>query len=335
MKILVNNGWVVMVLASLMLSSAQADSTVVNRLLLGSEALEISGFGDFRVYLNENASDQRFTIGAAEMALAYQLNERASSQMSIAYANSAFGIGSFTLDYQLAAGDRSSTPIKSLNVKAGQFDIPVGIDWQRYASPDRNLISTPRMVSNLHGAWNDLGVAFDLATDNFKLAAFAANGFCFEGTSSDGAELHTENRLATGGRFGIAPVAVVEVGASVAQVFGKSGSADINLVGFDIRADLNQSTLRAEIMREQLDGAGHSSCDNSGYYVEFSQQIGQWVLALQREQLWSDELAESDYSGMLLGIGRQLGERITARWETRYDFTVKQFYGTGQLVMQF
>lgn len=314
----------------------QADSSSTNVAPFPGSTIEISGFGDFRLNLSQPETNERFAIGQAEMALAYILNDRARSQLSLAYSDDAFAIGSFTVEYDaLNNFELPSSFFKGLTLKAGQFDIPIGIDWQRYASPDRDLISTPRMVSRLHGAWNDLGMAVDLTTQVSNLAVYAANGFCFEGETAEGEAFCTENRFATGGRIGVTPISRLEVGISAARIFGKSGSSDINLAGLDLQVNLSETRLRAEIMREEFTDGIDFISDNTGYYLEISRVFGPWTLAALREQVWSRVSGEDDYSGILFGVSRQLGERLTVRCESRHDFGARETHATGQLVMQF
>ena len=76
------------------------------------------------------------------------------------------------------------------HIKIGYFDVPFGIDYLFYASPDRLTISAPLYTDHLKffdGGWTDIGIQLYKTHPLYNVTAYVVDGY--------------DTGNATGGRF--------------------------------------------------------------------------------------------------------------------------------------
>ncbi len=54
------------------------------------------------------------------------------------------------------------------------------IDWNVYLSIDRNIVSGPIAVENIHDFWNDYGIQLYLESRLFNTVVYVTNSFGYQ-----------------------------------------------------------------------------------------------------------------------------------------------------------
>jgi len=285
-----------------------------------SRSLTISGFGDILADFQNKDDGSTFYIGQTEVDIESDLTEKFSIALAIAYDNEAFAIGAFTVDCNLFTANDEAAPsllgIESVTVGGGQFDIPFGIDWHEYPSIERKIISSPLVVENTHGLWNDYGGYLAIESEFGNAVAFMANGFCYEGCDPSGESLTTENLRSGGGRIGLIPHKSIEIGASVASVEGRNNTVDMLLGGGDFRISLKELKLKGEYIAHNLHSGEIGDFTNDGYYVQAQYGIGE-ISLVGRYDEFRPNRENTDIQRWALGAGRTIRDRVELRFE--YD----------------
>lgn len=291
--------------------------------------LEITGFFDV-VGSHQIASEDEteFGLGQAEVDLESELSEKAAISVAVAYNNesSNFELGAAELGINLFVNENSF--INAIDVVAGQFDVPFGLDYQVYASIDRKLITEP-WFADIHGGWrgwNDFGVQLQAASQYGNFVGYWVNGFeesaevtqriinLTTGLEEDTVlEYNTTPADAFGTRVGIIPIAGLEIGGSFAVGFNQSGKDEMTLSGVDIQLTSNKLLLKGEYLYHSVNRTiakeGHQ-----GYYFQpiysFERVFitGRYSSFKPENEDWIDQVS--------LGAGYSIHEGVELRFET-------------------
>lgn len=276
-----------------------------------SPALEISGFGDVQYAAPYDSAGGAFALGQAEIDISASLTKTISASAALAYNGDegTFESGEFFVDIHLFGGDdnhfRPVRGITSSGILAGQFDIPFGIDWEVYASIDRKLVTAPLAVESAHGLWNDTGVQVYAANDWINGVVYAVNGFGYDDT--------VNIRYASGGRIGIKPVSILQIGGSYAGSVRSGGDADMSLAGGDARLDWRGLTLKGEYITRKTGLASGPETVSFGYYGEAMYQTGP-AFAIVRHDSWTEGGA-GEITRTSLGAGWVVADGCETRLE--------------------
>ena len=301
-------------------------------ILIGEKAtLQISGFGDLLAIFQEENDGEMFNIGQVEVDLESELTDKFSMALAIAYDEGNFTIGAFTADYNIwSAGE--TTPlflgIDDVTIGGGQFDVPFGIDYHVYPSIDRKLVSSPLVVESTHDSWTDYGGYATADASWGNITAFVVNGFCHEGTDPEAEDFETHNDLAIGGRLGLVPHEMIEIGGSAAQVNGLDGTNDMLLAGVDIQLSAGNFELKGEYIAHQFKSDVDPEFTNDGYYIQSLYNIGNLYLVGRYDEFRPNQKSE-DKLRISSGIGYSVNEIVNLRLEYQihesdYDIAVFQ-----------
>lgn len=253
--------------------------------------IEWSGFFDVVSTHQSSAADNtEFGLNQAEIDLTSQLSDRIAIEAAIAYVpnDAFFELGAAFVDIDLFGGGgshvRPAFRVDHSSVMVGQIDVPFGIDYKVYASPDRKLITTPMAVDLTHDSWNDFGLQFNLKATHGNLVVFGVNGFESSAEVIDEAqsltlgyevteEVNTTPAAAFGGRLGIAPVGFLELGSSFAFGINESDHNEMFLVGADLQVSLASFEFKGEYISHSLNRSIAEET-NRGYYLQGSYSFG-------------------------------------------------------------
>ncbi len=243
---------------------------------MGITGLELSGFFDIHAdRLRE--SDNIFGLGPFELDLESPFNDRLSGSAAMVFEDGVAEIGVGFVDLHFfREGTSSSSPCGRIftdpgfHVQIGQFDIPFGVDYLMYATPDRITISAPLMTEFVFdGGWTDIGVRMFKAHPWYNMTGYFVNGF--------------DSGYAAGGRFGLRPLEnpfsshdireapLLEAGVSAVLDFDKESGSEYTFLGADMEANLSRVRFLAEyavrdhrmadFRQNALYGQGSYECD--------------------------------------------------------------------------
>ncbi|MCK5126104.1 MAG: hypothetical protein KAR42_07595 [candidate division Zixibacteria bacterium] len=280
--------------------------------------ITVSGFGDFITTIQEHTDEDIIEIGQAEIDLGSELSNRLSIALGIAYDTDKFTIGNFTIDYVLLPDSERANSywgIRTFTIGGGQFDIPFGIGWQKYASTDRQLISSPLVVVQSHDEWNDIGGYANLDMSCGNITVFISNGFDFEQNSFEGDEVVTASDLAVGGRLGIKPVSFLTLGASYADLIDRTGRKSMDMIGGDLSFSFSRIEISAEYILHRFTDSVFGVFDHDGYYLQASYNLDRFSLTSRFDRFDSSDQTNENHRRVCSGFAAALGANVEFRTE--------------------
>ncbi|NQU04784.1 MAG: porin [Calditrichaeota bacterium] len=284
-----------------------------------SSGIEISGFCDI-LYDSESKS---FGFGQLEIDLEAEVAENVVVTSAICYdaESGAFGSGALIIDFHLFGSDvshfRHAKDIYHSGVIIGQFDVPIGIDLNYYPSIDRKLVSGPLVVENTHDGWNDVGVQAYLETEKFNGVLYVVNGFSYDTGVVDavGDPVMSDVKMSAGGRLGIKPNDIVELGASYASFNNDDNKVDMSLLGVDIQAEFGYLTVKGEYIAHTMGIAGNNKVTNNGLYGQGTYQLDKFFIVGRYGTFVTDDPAEDDLTRITGGVGYVISDGCEIRLE--------------------
>jgi hypothetical protein len=143
---------------------------------------------------------------------------------------------------------------------------------------------------------------------------FAANGFGYEGTNPEGENIETRNDLAIGSRLGFIPDDMIEIGGSLAKVYGLDDTHDMLLAGVDIQLSFENLELKGEYIFHQFESEIHPEFANDGFYAQGYYAIGERYLVGRFDNFRPDQRSD-DSVCFSIGVGQSIQEIINLRLE--------------------
>lgn len=291
--------------------------------------LEISGFFDaVSSYQSSSADKSEFGLGQAELDIESELSARASVSLAVAYNadDAVFELGAAELGLNLHSSEQ--TFLTSVNVVAGQFDVPFGIDYLVYGSIDRKLISEP-WFADIHGGWrgwNDFGAQLQMESPYGNLVVYGVNGFeesaevtkrimnLVTGLEEDTVvDVNTTPAHAWGSRLGITPVGNLEIGTSFAIGINASSKTEMILVGTDVQYTLGPAYFKGEYISHSVNRSIAKET-HQGYYL---QGLYSFNRAFVTSRYSSFKPEDANTVGQVsIGAGYALTDGVELRFET-------------------
>ena len=319
--------------------------------LVTTNEIEISGFMDvINSYQNSNNDVSQFSLGQAEIDLYKDISPKSSVDVGIAYNNddAKFELGTALLNLHLFGGESKnsgSIVYDKSYLHVGLFDVPFGIDYNSYASIDRKLISTPRVVELTHGGWNDLGAMLSVHANLGNLTVYAVNGFESSAeittqiynlalaTYEDSTyEVNTTPAAAFGGRIGLNLFSNLEIGSSGAVGLNESEEDEMILLGADIQFAYQNFSLKGEYINHSVNRSVNKE-DNKGYYIQAIQQFERFYLTSRYGSFQPENV---EWVGqMSVGAGMVVTENVEFRVESLIHETSANNKTMVQLVAGF
>ena len=146
--------------------------------------MEISGFFDV-IGINKlpTKETKQFYINQFELDVSYENRSHYSVGTAVAYnSNSgqmelAMAFIHYAFDDSRGKHPRREEVYEHSALQIGKFDMPFGLDYLSYASPDRPTISQPLVIEKTIAGWNDVGIDFHVFFEKLKFDVWAVNGF--------------------------------------------------------------------------------------------------------------------------------------------------------------
>ena len=287
--------------------------------------LEISGFVDATASYSKTSADHtNFGLGQAEIDLESQLNEISSVNIAVAYNNetATFELGCAEIGLNLYSNDQSF--FKSVDLVAGQFDVPFGIDYFCYPSVDRKLVSVPMVVELTHGGWSDVGFSIQVGHEYGNLTVYGVNGFESSAevidevaTLSAGYNVYEEidntPAYSIGSRIGFNLINNLEVGTSYSMGMNVSDEREMYLAGADLKYTVSGFEFKGEYIYHSLNRSLAQE-NNEGYYAQASYNKDRWTVTSRYGSFKPYQL--DWYNQVSVGAGYVIGEGIEARFES-------------------
>ncbi len=306
----------------------------------GPIPLEITGFGDiYSAFRQGDGENNDFEIGQVEIDLETNVDEKIIIGAAVAYdpGSETFGLGAFTVDFHLfdtkGGHFRPVSGIDHSGIIVGQFDVPFGIDWHVYPSIDRMLVSAPLVVETTHDGWNDYGVQGYAEGQWYNAVIYGSNGFGYQaafdsvgtflgynewGYDPEDPTLDIQDwdmKISFGGRVGITPNEVIEVGGSYGGFMNQNDRMDMALMGVDLQLNNENFSLKGEYISHQLGIAGDTTLTNSGYYAQGTYDTGKYFFVARYGTFNPDLEGADDLTRLSLGAGWRVLEGCEVRLE--------------------
>ena len=202
-----------------------------------------------------------------------------------------------------------------ISVKAGQFDIPFGIDWRSYASVDRRMVTVPLMVDATHEGWNDLGATLHLERGPLALDAFLVNGSsCGRGQGT--CKINREEVVRSfGARLGCVPLEGLELGFSGALFHDLDGTTVMTLWGADGQWRQGPWLVKGEYLQQIADQNTVAEATNDGAYLQVLRELGRTFVFARHDFLVHESKDSPDLQRWELGAGYVVRDGLEVRLE--------------------
>lgn len=299
----------------------------------GVSGLDISGFADLGYAALQNAEAQdAHGFGQVEVDLETTLAEKVVIAAAIVYDSELqnFGLGALKVDFHLfGISDSHFHPVNGIDhsgIIAGQFDVPFGIAWHEYASPDRRLISEPLVVEETHEAWNDYGLQAYLECHGWNAVLFSTNGFGYDDEGM---------KMSLGGRFGVKPHEILEIGASYAGFLNQNDRLGMDLIGADLQFSYQALTLKGEYIAHRMGLSGNDPVTQSGVYGLAVYNLQRFFLACGYGTFYPNSKDEEDLWRLSLGGGWRILDGCELRTEHQLNSGADEDATYLQLVVGF
>ena len=289
-----------------------------------SVPVEITGFGDFYYAIGQDRTQaDDFALGQVELDLAATIDDKIVIETAVAYdaQGETLNLGGFIVDFHLFGSEgehfRTFTGINHSGIIVGAFDVPFGIDWNVYSSIDRKLISGPLAVENTHNFWGDSGVLGYAEAKWINAVFYGANGFGYEGTDSTGNPVDVDMKVAFGGRIGIAPHEIIELGGSYAGFLNQTDKLDMSLMVADCQISYEGYSIKGEYIVHGIALAGENNMTNTGFYIQGMYDFGIPFLVARYGVFSPDEENTNELTRLSVGAGLTVRENCELRFEYR------------------
>lgn len=229
--------------------------------------IDLTGFFDL-VYLNPQNSeeDKGFAINQMEVDIESKFSPYLTIAGAIAYGDEAFEIGAAYADLHWM-GEIESHPIHSQifdhsGLLIGQFDVPFGADFEKIASPDRPLVTSPLAVTETVDGWNDVGLNLYGGQELWEAQTYFVNG--------------DQDNMAYGGRLMFMVSEFLRIGGSSASILNSEDQPQANFFGGDAVFSYEPIEIMGEYILKQ-DDLQADQINISGYYVEGKIGLATWL----------------------------------------------------------
>ena len=204
-----------------------------------------------------------------------------------------------------------------LGLQVGLLDMPFGIDYQVFATPDRKLV-TPPLVTELmmDGGWGDVGVNFHGSAPRLNCNVYVVNGMGEDSGVPVNQITDNNNSKTAGGRLGFLPIKDLEFGFSYAQGPYLDGAARqaLSRIGGDIQFVYERLQIKGEFVMGGEEVPGASKNEHEGLYLQLLGEATEKVYGVARYGYWKPKGGDK-VTRTTIGLGYDLGENISLRSE--------------------
>ncbi|MFB0526914.1 MAG: hypothetical protein ACETVO_05545 [bacterium] len=271
--------------------------------------LEVSGFVDV-LGQGQQGENTTFGMGAFEIDFESEFSSKVSFEGAVVVEGEEVGLGQTLVDFKLLNEDK-------LGLQAGLLDMPFGIDYHVFATPDRKLV-TPPLVTELmmDGGWGDVGVNFYGSLTHLNYNLYLVNGMGEDSGVPVNQLADNNNAKTVGGRIGVLPTKGLELGFSYAQGPYLNGTAEqaLSRIGGDIQFVQEPLEAKGEFIKgeEELPGAGKN--EHEGLYIQLLGRASEKGYGVIRYGYWKPK-GDDRVTRITIGLGYDLIENVSLRGE--------------------
>ena len=271
--------------------------------------LEVSGFVDF-LGQGGQGENTTFGMGAFEIDFGSEFSAKVSFEGAVVVEGEEVGLGQTLVDFKLLEEDR-------LGIQVGLLDMPFGIDYQVFATPDRRLVTIPLVTElMMDGGWGDIGVNLHGAVALLNYNLYVVNGMGEDGGVPVNQITENNNAKTAGGRIGVLPIKDFELGFSYAQGPYLDGTARqaLSRTGGDIQFVHEPLEVKGEFVtgKEELPGAAKN--EHEGLYIQLLGRATEKGYGVVRYGYWKPK-GGGRVTRVTIGLGYDLIENVSLRSE--------------------
>lgn len=279
--------------------------------------VEVTGFADV-LYQARQGKNSSLGMGAFEIDFASEFSDKICFEGAIVVEGDEVGLGQTLVDFKLLED--------KLGLQAGLLDMPFGIDYQVFATPDRKLVSLPLVTElMMDEGWGDVGINLHGSISKFNFNLYAVNGMGqkYEVEDDTTSALVPANQLSDnnngktiGARVGACPAKDLEIGFSYVQgpYLDDNTKDNIYRSGVDIQFAFDVIKLKAEYVtgKEKIPAAKANK--HAGYYAQLLGNVTDELYGAARYGWWKLEGGD-EATRSTIGLGYDLPENISVRFE--------------------
>ncbi len=309
---------------------------------------EITGFFDIiHTYRLSSQETGGFRINQFEIDISKAYKGNLSFGAAIAYDSTSHNIGlsMVYLHYNFinpsVKHPRRSEEDEHIGLVLGKFDVPIGLDYLSYASPDRPVVTQPLIIEKTIAGWNDVGINFHINNRLIRVNLSLINGF------NNGLNLAGDFvfKLRPGFQLGLFHTSDFD-----RKIYRKSRMTGLSILGNYQILQLKSELIWANgIYGGEQDTLGESHA-HSGYYVQLVSDLGKLkkktypLFFTMRLSVWKDKNQNSPVylpsriERYVLGIGYRINQYSSFRLEYLRQKSQGIHYSdrfTGQMVVSF
>ena len=281
---------------------------------------EISGF--FDVINGYNFSEKKnsgFQINQFEVDLSYTCSPDISVAAAMAHVpdENKIELAMVYIHYNFFKSGARMHPHREetsphFGLVIGKFDVPFGLDYLSFASPDRPIVSQPLIIEKSIGGWNDLGMNIHLVRPGYSVEFSVVNGF------ADGVNLVGQVRKRI--------FKVVKIGLAHARDMHSFSETNNYVSGLNLCSEIGDWQLKSEYLwvKGLHDGEQDTSVTkikSEGFYAQLlghlEKQIGLPLFVTLRYGAGSSSahINQFDLNRISLGLGYDLSSTCSLRVE--------------------
>jgi len=271
--------------------------------------IELSGFVN-SFYQDGQSENSSFGLGAFEIDFASEYSDRISFEGAVVVEGGVAGLGQTLVDIKLL-------PKEKLGVQAGFMDVPFGIDYQFFATPDRKLMSSPLVTElMMDGGWGDTGINLYGSLSPLNYNIYVVNGMGETAGAPVNQDADNNNAKTVGSRIGISSKEGIEIGVSYAHgPYLDENSEDIlSRAGGDIQVSLGRIKVKGEYIGAKEEISGANANEHSGYYLQLLSDATEKVSGVVRYGSWKPK-GGGGVTRVTLGLGYELEENVSLMFE--------------------
>jgi hypothetical protein len=271
--------------------------------------LEVSGFVDV-LGQGQQGEDTAFGMGPFEIDFESEFSSKVSFEGAVVVEGEEVGLGQTLVDFKLLEEDK-------LGIQVGLLDMPFGIDYQVFATPDRKLV-TPPLITELmmDGGWGDVGMNLHGSAPRLNCNVYVVNGMGEESGVPVNQITDNNNSKTVGGRLGFSPIKDLELGFSYAQGPYLDGAADeaLSRIGGDVQFAYERLQIKGEFVKGEEEVPAARKNEQEGLYLQLLGKATEKVYGVARYGYWKPKGGDR-VTRITIGLGYDLIENVSLRGE--------------------
>jgi len=291
--------------------------------------MEFSGFVDFN-YSKQEGGNSSFGIGSLEIDMEREFSKTLSFEGAFVIEDEEISMGQTLLNIKTR---------NNLNFQIGLIDMPFGLDWKFFATPDRKTITPPITTEKLFdGGWSDIGVNFSGNSGKLNFNFYVVNGFGEDKGSPVNQIQDNNNAKTSGARIGFTPSKNLEAGISFMQgpYLDNNNSDLLSRTGFDFSYTSDRLQVKAEYIKGTEESPVKTK-NSMATYLHLTKEISKKLYTAVRFGYYKEEKLKPE-KRYTLALGKNFTDdtRCTAEYQIRRESpSVKNNLFSMQVVVSF